>query len=463
MFLRGTLKGSTSQLVDRDRGHPELPSRLTLRRSQMTINISIEHQLLLCCAQLELFRSQRTRLEGLLTGESLSWQRVVQEARWHRLSAFLFWHLRDLDLQDLVPSEVMRELKRVYHENLSRNLFFRSDLREALDALRREGIPTIVLKGAALAEGVYQNIGLRAMGDIDLLVPHEMADKAFSTVQGIGYAPKESAERQKQRLTTHHHLAQLFGLGKPSIIEIHTHIVEPSNVMRFEISGFWDRAVETDIAGTRALTLSPGDLLIHLAIHFFKDRNSSSNTALGQLCDIARVARFYESRIDWRSLCRVISESGLSGPVYCAFYPAMMLLDAPIPVDVVEYLSPSASCVKDVERFIRRRVLGRDWMAKELIPPVSPYRWRAVPLAILGRIFPRDGLPASQNYVSVKSKGSFFPLLLLILQRSSKGLSAIAKLIANPARIYEDIVTDRWMHSLYLAGHDSKQNTTDPG
>lgn len=57
----------------------------------------------------------------------------------------------------------------------------------AKELLNQAGIPSIYLKGAALIQGYYQNPGLRQLGDIDLLVPREMAAKAISLLLSNGW------------------------------------------------------------------------------------------------------------------------------------------------------------------------------------------------------------------------------------------------------------------------------------
>jgi hypothetical protein len=52
---------------------------------------------------------------------------------------------------------------------------------------RAAGIDVIVLKGAFLAELVYRNIGLRAIGDIDLLVKKEDLGKVKRVLIQLGY------------------------------------------------------------------------------------------------------------------------------------------------------------------------------------------------------------------------------------------------------------------------------------
>lgn len=414
----------------------------------MHLNISRNQELLLCCSRLELHSSQRKYLGKLLTNIKLSWVKVLRDARWHRVSALLYHNLRVLDQSDSVPTDVMRQLKSTYHQTLANNLALRSELRNILDALHSKGIPVAVLKGAALVEEVYGSIGLRPMRDLDILVPSDEAAAAFSAIQELGYSAKEGVDRQRQRSLFHQHYSQLFGTDQASVVEIHTHILEVQNPLRFSIAGFWNRAIEVDIAGTRALTLAPEDLLTHLAIHFFKDRRSSSYSALGQLCDIALVTRHYESDIDWPLLLNEVTTNGLNGPVFLGLYLAKELLDAPVPDAVLDDLKPDGFRQRDAERFIRRRVFGREVRAKGLIAPNDSYKWRSVPSAIVKRVFPKQQERLAQGDNQALAELTSYSRHFY-LQRIGTALAAAADTIAHPIRAFEDIASDRWLHSLY--------------
>ena len=59
---------------------------------------------------------------------------------------------------------------------------------ELIGALRDAGIPSLVLKGFALAAVHYRDLGARPMEDCDLLVRPEQFAGAASVVQSLGYA-----------------------------------------------------------------------------------------------------------------------------------------------------------------------------------------------------------------------------------------------------------------------------------
>ena len=82
-----------------------------------------------------------------------------------------------------------RMARRLYEENLARNLFLRSETARWVARLRQDGIPCQALKGAAWSLLLYGDLGARASADIDLLVPPEQRDAAIRLVEHAGYRP----------------------------------------------------------------------------------------------------------------------------------------------------------------------------------------------------------------------------------------------------------------------------------
>jgi len=254
-----------------------------------SLDLSPEERLLVLCARLNLDEEQRAELNTLVEGD-LNWELVMDRVQW-QMATMIFHHLRSLDNPKVVPAKVTDWFKSAYLSNVGRNLFFQAELKKILDALTAAGIPAIPLKGSVLARAVYGDIGLRPMSDLDILVTHEDAVRADALVRELGYRPEVDQQTEDEMRTSDRQLAALIGVGKPVIVEIHPHIIEKDNPLRFDISGFWERAVPMEIAGTPSLSLCTEDFLTHLAINFFKDRHFYGFSALGQLCDIAEMIK----------------------------------------------------------------------------------------------------------------------------------------------------------------------------
>jgi hypothetical protein len=82
---------------------------------------------------------------------------------------------------------------------------------------RAAGIAVIVLKGTFLAEVDYENIGLRTIGDIDLLVKKERSRLGYDILHTHHTTPQHCDltewHEEKGRLLTHMHRAPKHGLS----------------------------------------------------------------------------------------------------------------------------------------------------------------------------------------------------------------------------------------------------------
>jgi hypothetical protein len=110
----------------------------------------------------------------------------------------MYWKLKDSPVE--VPPSTFNFLRSTYYQTLAQNTLMYQELERILKALDRAGIEVIVLKGAALAATVYADIGLRPMGDLDLLVKDEQLPRALEVILSMGYVeepiPHEEFNRQ---------------------------------------------------------------------------------------------------------------------------------------------------------------------------------------------------------------------------------------------------------------------------
>jgi hypothetical protein len=405
------------------------------------LDFSPEERLLLTCARLRLSQGQQEELAGLVAG-SLDWEQLLHKAWWHNITPLVFHHLMEMEHQGQVPPEVMARLKSAYLRHVVINLHFQSQLRQVQDVLEAQGVPVILLKGAALAGTVYPDIGLRPMGDLDILVPEEQAQIAHHAVQRMGFSPAGATDED------HRHLPRLQRAGTAAQVEVHRHIVNRDTSIYFDIQGFWRRAQEVSLARRQVWVLAPEDLLIHLAINFFQDRRLKSMVALRQLCDIAEALRFHQDNISWKLFLENVRVYRLEGPVGCVLYLAQCLLDAPVPEEAARQLWPNGFNELQMERFTRRRVLGtRDWVAHALVDPRQSYRPGTVVAAVLRRLFTGGGVMENGDGPS-DSRGSS---LFAHLGQMAGGARILIHSMCRPKEIREDLAIDRWHHSLYAA------------
>ncbi len=79
----------------------------------------------------------------------------------------------------------------MYRHTWTKNTLALHHLNAVLQALQAIDINTCLLKGAALLTTHYQDVGLRFMSDIDLLVPKNKALSAMRLLEQLGWRPEE--------------------------------------------------------------------------------------------------------------------------------------------------------------------------------------------------------------------------------------------------------------------------------
>jgi hypothetical protein len=132
------------------------------------------------------------------------WSKVVELAQQHGVAPLLYHRLKRMglideersiihsahsttDIAEGLTTENGMELKQAFLENAARNMRLYQELQKLLLLLRKQEIAVIVLKGAYLAEAVYDNIGLRVMGDIDMLVEKDNLLRVEQDMLALGY------------------------------------------------------------------------------------------------------------------------------------------------------------------------------------------------------------------------------------------------------------------------------------
>ena len=186
--------------------------------------------------------------------------------------------------------------------SVARSLLLDRAAAKAVVHLRNGGVPSILLKGAAIAEWLYKDGTLRPYRDIDLLVsPTEFA-RAQSLLSEIGYVPR------------------LIGADPSELGPREVDLVGPSNVLIDLHHGLIGAGASTqtawDVLFDRTVTMRVGgssDVRVldvparamHLALHAAQN----GPVDLKAVADLERGLALLE-RKDWEEASRVADEIG---------------------------------------------------------------------------------------------------------------------------------------------------------
>lgn len=277
------------------------------------------------------YKSAVEKSEFLKNVTTEQWSEVAQLANRHSVTPLLYHNLKLLNL--FLPEDIEVELKEQFLKQAYRNTFLFNELDKILHQLNEKNIPVIVLKGAYLATAVYENIGLRGMSDIDLLVKKEDLLRAEEAVLHLRGEP-EQYNRIVLDSSCH------FGYKLPDQglrVEIHWSLVSANMPFLIDVEGLWKRAQPLSSGQNNALALSPEDLLLHLCLHAAKH---TFNLQIRMLCDLGEVISNYGDEMNWEILVDRAQLWGACRALYSFLWLSRELLEADIPLNLLNKIKP---------------------------------------------------------------------------------------------------------------------------
>lgn len=217
------------------------------------------------------------------------------------------------------PSALIAEGKRAYLATWRQNQERLEHLHTFVGALREAGIPSIVLKGAALALCHYRDLGVRGMRDFDVLVPERDVERAIACVLALGYVAEDglSAEAIRRRTRVGH--AWQFAKGEQTC-DLHWRPVVrcfSPEVTRL----FW----EGGRADGEVTVLSPTDQLFHVCAHGLQWDWQP------QVRWVADALTVMEQPVDWERIALLAKHASMEARVGHALQYLRVRFAAPVP------------------------------------------------------------------------------------------------------------------------------------
>jgi len=260
-----------------------------------------------------------------------SWPDFLRFADERSLSPLLYGIMRE---QEMEPPAVEKSLRSVYIRNAARSTLLFATLSEILEGFAQQGVDVILLKGAALAESVYDNPALRPMMDLDLLIKRQHLSAAVQTLEARGFSATLVEPRPGATLAfdsqIRFHRADLA----QTLVELHWGILDaPFYQETLDDAWFWESARPAGKGG--ALVFGPEAQVIHLSAHMLLHHGGP--VWLG-LHDLAEICYRYDDEMDWDLLLLQARKMKLVLPLQHVLPQVKAHWAAPIPDDVLEKL-----------------------------------------------------------------------------------------------------------------------------
>lgn len=306
-----------------------------------------EQRVLCLAARTSLAPDAVTRLNRLL-GAGIDWERLWSLGHLHEVLALLAESLPTAAAGDAVPVDWMARARRRRHVTLSTNARLGETLLTILGGMDAAGVTAMPVKGLVLAESLYGTVAARPCADLDVLVRPRDLPAARDVLRGLGFTQR-AVPGYKALVHQFHDPAWGRGTGSEHIrVELHWALWSDSD-RRLGTDGLWDRAVAATIMGSPVRSLSPEDMLLHLAIH-----RTRSALRLRWVVDVAELMRRHATTLDWTAYQELARVAGARTSSWMILSLARDLFDAPVPVDIV-----AALAVRRPKRLLLERTCGR--------------------------------------------------------------------------------------------------------
>jgi len=256
----------------------------------MASNENNDHLIDLCILRLLEIVEDDTITHEMKNLADSDWYMLICRSSAHKVAPLLYQRLLDNGVDEFVPEHAIQMLRRLYLNNSFINSQKFVKLSNILKAFDKEKIQVIVLKGFAVGGLVYDNIALRPMGDIDLLVKSEDVSKIDSILSNLGWT-NESPQlfaKSKKRVTGD------ITFSKDSVfIDMQTklHLMPKLDI--------WKKVSFIEINGINVPILELNDFLLHLCLHL-NQHICVGFSELIRLCDIMEMLEKFGDQLDWK-------------------------------------------------------------------------------------------------------------------------------------------------------------------
>jgi hypothetical protein len=286
--------------------------------------------LLLCLGRWDL----PGKLDRLAHISPEEWPAVVSLAAQLNVMPLLRHRLDQMGI--LLPAPVAESTKQELLRQTARNMRLYNELENLLGRLAKEGIPVMILKGTYLAAVVYDDIGLRFIGDIDLLIHAEDSEKTVDLLEINDFHPDRPFWPEVDG-ALHYHAPPMVKNGLQ--VELHWNLTRKNDPVRINPEDLWARAQPINLQAREVWALSLSDLVLHLAVHAAYVHQFTAQ--FRSLVDIAEVFGKFWDDLDWVAITQTCLDWHAERGTYLTLRLVAELFGAAMPEKVLNKIKPS--------------------------------------------------------------------------------------------------------------------------
>jgi hypothetical protein len=251
----------------------------------------------------------RDKLAGEISAGRVCWERVIEITSEYWMTLALYRELGEKRLLDLLPGDLLEYFNCIHEWNSARNREILEHASELTGLLNQIGVEPLLLKGVShLASGLYPDLAVRFMSDIDILVPGDRALECWRLLVSSGY--RTFAGRADARVECMPHMDWPGLVRKGRTGELEMHRPEEWNHMLGSSSLYVD-AETVALGGGKARILSATSRMIFTIAHSFVQHQVRHEAGLlRDLYDVTLLLRLKNSEIAWHQVIDAFDRAG---------------------------------------------------------------------------------------------------------------------------------------------------------
>jgi hypothetical protein len=232
----------------------------------------------------------------------------------------------------LVADSILARLRAEARASAIASLTLAAELGNVMTALGAGGVSALAVKGPVTAALCYGDLGLRAFGDLDLLVAPSDVPAACAILASRGYEPQFALSPPWLRhLVRHDHELLFRHADRRRMVDLHWSLLPRGYSFTPAIEGPFLARQTIRVGRAKVPTLGSEATLLFLLLHGIKH----GWEVLGWLVDIAQFIR-RTPRLDWDAVLGWSHPEGRRRQIDLGLALASALAEGPVPEAVLE-------------------------------------------------------------------------------------------------------------------------------
>jgi hypothetical protein len=213
------------------------------------------------------------------------------------------------------PNGLVGGLERTYLLQTASNTRVLAQLEKIANAFTAHGVRLVALKGAAALLWLYDDIGCRSLGDMDLLVEERSVPEVRRIMEGLGYLQQGAYCSPEDEFLCFR--VSLLPYMKPGClpVEIHSAILARQGKDAHAVAEIWASSVPVPCGHARLWRLCPAHFLLHAAAHFMKHLTADGSASIKDMVDMILLLNKCGSAMDWPGFWRTADRWGVAREV----------------------------------------------------------------------------------------------------------------------------------------------------